>query len=248
MTLIESLTAALLLAFAGAGHCVGMCGAISMTLSFSVPEAQRQGGRLALWQGLFAAGRLVSYTLLGAAAGAGGEQLMAALPGGQNLPWLLAAAVMILIALFLLGRELGVRLLEQAGLAIWRRVQPLMKPMLPVRRAWQALLVGMLWGLMPCGLLYSALALALASGGGPQGALVMLVFGLVTVIPVAGTGLLGGRFQAARKPAFRRAGAVLALLFAGWLLWHAWPGAAHQHPAAPVPAASSGQMPHSHHH
>lgn len=265
MTLTETLLGALLLAFAGAGHCVGMCGAISMNMTFAVPESQRQGWQLSLWHALYSAGRVSSYVLLGALVGFGGDGLMQQLPGGQQLPWLLAAAVMILIALYLAGKEAGIRLIERAGLVLWRRIQPLMKPLLPVRHAGQAWLVGMLWGLMPCGLVYSALALATVSGGAVQGALTLLVFGLVTIVPVAGTGILGGRFQAARRPLFRRVGALMALIFALWLLSHAWPrqGGHHHHghgasPAESTPASgpenpaethqNEAHQGHSHHH
>lgn len=249
MTFAETLVAAFLLAFAGAGHCVGMCGAVSINVSLAVPEARRRGNlALARWQLLFASGRIFSYLVLGAVVGAGGEALMSQLPGGQRLPWLLAAAVMVLIGLFLLGRELGIRLLEKAGLVIWRRLQPLLRRLMPVTSAPRALLVGLMWGLMPCGLVYSALALAAVSGSPLQGVLVMLVFGAVTVVPVAGVGILGTRFNMARSPWLRRAGALLAFLFAAWLFWHALAPAGHGHHSAPSPQNDASAMPHSHHH
>lgn len=256
MSLTEVVIAAFLLALAGAGHCVGMCGAVSMNMSLAVPQSRRQGHlAMARWQLLFSAGRITSYLLLGALVGAGGDTAMALLPGGQRLPWLLAAMVMILIGLYLLGRELGIRVLERAGLILWRKLQPLLRHLMPVDTAVRALAVGLLWGLMPCGLVYSALALAAVSGGALQGSLVMLVFGTVTVGPVAGIGMLGNRFSLARSPWFRRLGALLAFLFAAWLLIHAAGLGAHgNHGQHRDPGASTGHpestppIGHSHHH
>ena len=256
MALTEALLAALLLALAGAGHCVGMCGAVSINLSLAVPQERRQGNlAMARWQVLFSAGRLTSYMVLGALVAAGGDVLMAQLPGGQKLPWLLAAGVMVLIGLYLLGRELGIRLLERAGLLLWRRLQPLLGRLMPVDSGPRALAVGLLWGFMPCGLVYSALALAAVSGGALQGMLVMLVFGLVTVVPVAGIGMLGNRFSLARSPWLRRFGALLAFLFAGWLFMHAagfgdhgGHGTHDSHPPADGDSQPAPMIDHSHHH
>lgn len=241
MTLLESLSAGMLLAIAGIGHCAGMCGALSMTLGFSVAEERRQGTALWLWHGLYSLGRISTYVLLGSMIGAGGQRLMGLLPGGEQLPWLIAALVMLMVAAYLMGREFGVRLLERAGMHLWRRVQPLMKPLMPVQHPAQALALGLLWGLMPCGLVYSALALAAVTGSAYHGALLMLLFGLITVFPVMSAGVVSGRFEAAKGKPLRRVAATSSLVFALWLGSHALPGGHHAHGAHSV----SDSAPHA---
>lgn len=217
MSLYEAVLAALLLAAAGAAHCLGMCGAISVSLGFSLPDRARGTAGLAYWHGLFALGRVTTYALLGALGGAFGEALRL-LPGGGRIVMGIAIAIMLMVAFALLGRDLGLRHIERLGMRLWRAVQPLLQQLLPVRRTWQALVVGMLWGLLPCGLVYSALLLAVATGDALTGAVTMLVFGLVTVVPVAGTGLVAGAFPWLRSPAWRRVAGILSLALVAWML------------------------------
>lgn len=250
MTSLEAISSALILAAAGAGHCIGMCGALSMNMTFAIPEQQRRGWRLPFWQALFSSGRLASYVLLGALVSLGGDQLLQRLPGGQSLPWLLAATVMLIMAAYFVGYSLGVNALERLGQRLWRRIQPLVGHLMPVNSPARALGVGLLWGLMPCGLVYSALALAAVSGDVVSGMLVMLSFGLVTALPVSLTGMASGLLGGARSPALRRLGALSALLMAGWLFWHALSAAghgAHHHGAATVTERQADGSHHHHH-
>lgn len=221
MPLTDTLIAAVLLALAGAGHCLGMCGGISLSLSMAVPEAQRSGLQLWRWQCLFASGRLTSYALLGALAGGFGQALVAIFPRAGQLGWLLAAVLMLMLGLMLLGHDVGLARLERLGLGLWRRLQPSMQRLIPLRHGYQALLLGLFWGFLPCGLLYTALAFAAASHGAASGALVMLVFGLVTVVPVAVGGVATGMLTLLRRAGWRRLTAVLTLVMAGWLFWQA---------------------------
>lgn len=250
MTTLEAISSALILAAAGAGHCIGMCGALSMNMTFAIPESQRRGWRLPVWQGLFSAGRLTSYALLGALVSLGGEQLLAQLPGGQSLPWLLAAIVMLIMAGYFVGYSLGVNALERMGQALWRRIQPLVGKLMPINSPVRALTVGLLWGLMPCGLVYSALALAAVSGNVLSGVTVMLSFGLVTVLPVSLTGMASGLLGGAQSPWLRRLGAVSALAMAGWLFWHAISASGHAHhgSSGTTVTESGGSAEHHHHH
>ena len=247
MTLSEALSAATLLAVAGAGHCLGMCGGISLGLSMAVQEPLRRGKRLWWWQALFALGRLTTYTLLGLLAGGVGQWLISALPGAAPLAWLLSAVLMLLVGLMLLGRDIGLGKIEKIGLHVWRNIQPLTRSLVPIRYAWQALLLGGLWGFLPCGLLYTALALSASTGNAVNGALVMLVFGLITVPPVAIGGVATGLLTILRRQGWRRLTALLTLLMAGWLFWQGLSGSHDHHPvepSSPLPATA----PHTHHH
>lgn len=250
MSLHEAILAALLLASAGAAHCLGMCGAISVSLGFSLPGRARSTAGLAYWHGLFAFGRITTYALLGALAGGFGEALRL-LPGGGRIVMGMAVAIMLMVAFALLGRDLGLRHIERLGMRLWQAVQPLLRPLLPVQRTWQALVVGMIWGLLPCGLVYSALLLAVATGDAVIGALTMLVFGLVTVVPVAGTGLVAGAFPWLRSPAWRRVAGVLSLLLVAWMLvqmvgGHGGHGAHQRGAPHGDPQHSAHEMPSAH--
>lgn len=214
MSLTESLIAALLLGVAGSTHCLGMCGAISINLSFAVPVEQRSPKALLRWHLFFSAGRISLYILLGAFSGTLGAVAREAIPGGARIVMLLSAAVLIMIALHLVGRSSGIRWLEAVGNLLWKRLQPLMGRLLPITKLWQAYAVGLLWGFMPCGLIYTALALAAGSASALSGALLMAVFGLITIVPVAGTGILAGSLSWLRKPMWRNISAAISVVLA----------------------------------
>ena len=248
MNLSEAISAATLLAVAGAGHCLGMCGGISLGLSMAVQEDRRRGKRLWLWQGLFALGRVSTYTLLGALAGAFGQLIIDTLPGAGPVAWMLSAILMLLLALMLLGHDVGLGKLERVGLAVWRRIQPLTTSLVPIRHAGQALLLGALWGFLPCGLLYTALALSVATGSSLNGAVVMLIFGLVTVPPVAVGGVATGLLTVLRRQGWRRLTAVMTLVMAGWLFWQGLAGAHGHHQPDSGQQNPAMDRSHLHHH
>lgn len=204
-----------LIGFLGGTHCVGMCGGIVGALSL--------GGQ-SKWSLHLAynAGRLTSYVLAGALAGAVGT-LGTVLADQQ--PWrlalyLLANLMLVAMGLYLLGATRALALTEAAGQTLWRRIQPLTKSFLPARSAAQALPLGLLWGWLPCGLVYSALATALASGSAARGAGLMLAFGLGTLPNLLAMGLFAARLQAfTRQPVVRRAAGLLVLGFGLLGLW-----------------------------
>ena len=247
------LFSALLIGLAGALHCIGMCGGIAMNITFTLPEDRRRGGALWRWQILFGCGRVISYMLLGGLAGLIGSGVIAIGRGWAGVPLLLSALLMVLLALHLLGASAGINLLERAGLVVWRRVQPALRPLLPVTSAPRALALGMGWGLLPCGLVYSALALAVGTGSPFVGMAVMLIFGLVTIPPVAIAGVIGGSLAIMRRPAGRFLAAALALLIAGMLVWQVFSGGHdhdhhnHHQPSTGMPAGQDHHQTHQHH-
>ena len=169
-----------------------MCGGIGTALTFTVPAARREGLRLWGWQLLFGVGRIGGYAALGAVAGGLGNGLLRALPWqGPAWPALFSGALMLLLSIhFLTGGGL-LRRLERPGAVVWRRLQPLVRRLLPVDRPAKALMLGALWGFLPCGLVYSALLLAASSASVVSGLLVMTVFGALTLAPVAAGGGAG---------------------------------------------------------
>lgn len=229
----------ILMAFAGSAHCVAMCGGMAMATTFAVPEHQRAGPSLWHWQLLFGSGRVLTYTLLGALMGLLGATL--SLPSAlQGVPLLISALIMVLLALYLIGRSAGLRWVEGLGRHLWRRVQPALKHLMPVNSPGRALLLGMAWGLLPCGLVYAALALSLGAASPFTGAALMLAFGLITVPPVAAAGVIGGSLTALRGPRGRYVAAILAAVMAVLLVWQAL-GHSHDHHDA------GHAHPHSHH-
>ncbi len=195
----------------GGTHCIGMCGGIVSALSMG-------GTRLELHLA-YNLGRLLSYATAGALAGALG-QVSIALAGQwplRTLLYLLANLMLVALGLYLLGIGQFITLTERQGQRLWQVLQPLSRRFLPARTVGQALPLGMLWGWLPCGLVYSALATALSSGSVARGALLMLAFGIGTLPNLLLAGLLAVRLHAyARKPAIRR---LAGVLIGGFGLW-----------------------------
>jgi len=106
------------------------------------------------------------------------------------------------------------------GQKLWQRVQPYTRRFLPVRGVAQALPLGMLWGWLPCGLVYSALTTALASGSALEGGLAMLAFGLGTLPNLLLAGLFFARLQRfTRQRAVRVAAGLLVMACGLYGLW-----------------------------
>jgi sulfite exporter TauE/SafE len=190
-----SLLSAWLVGLLGGVHCVGMCGGIVATLTAGLPREQRQRfSRQLTFQLAYNLGRIASYALAGALMGALGAVALqlAPLHLTQRLLYLIAAGFMLALGLYLGGWWQGMTRVERLGERLWRHIEPLGRPFLPVRRWWQALAVGLVWGWLPCGLVYSVLIWSAGSGGPLQGALLMLVFGLGTLPNLLGLGLLAG--------------------------------------------------------
>jgi hypothetical protein len=156
--------------------------------------------------------------MFGALAGALGASLKLAefLPV-QTLLFVLAQFVMILLGLYLAGFNHWVLIFERAGGVLWRAVKPLFQKLLPVKSAPQAVLAGMAWGWLPCGLVYSILVSALAAGSATSGAALMLAFGLGTLPNLLGMGLFARQIQPFMQQVWVRRTAGLTV--AGFGVW-----------------------------
>ena len=173
-----SLLAAFLTGLLGGAHCVGMCGGLVAAMSL-----QSESRQPFLFHLAYSGGRIASYAAAGALAGLIGSAafLSASLYPLQQGLYLLAQFVLILLGLYLAGLDRSVLLLERVGGVLWSRVQPWLARVMPIQTLAQALAAGSLWGWLPCGLVYSVLVSALASGGAWRGAQLMLLFGLGTL-------------------------------------------------------------------
>jgi sulfite exporter TauE/SafE len=188
--------------FASGVHCIGMCGGI--VGAFSARRALTQSGApgvaRAEWprQLVFNAGRITSYAAAGAlvgGVGGVGVWISGALPA-QTALLLAANAMLVLMGLYLAGAGRALVRLEALGAPIWRSVQPLAARLLPADTLPQAFAAGALWGWLPCGLVYGALAAAAFAGSPGRGALVMLAFGLGTAPNLLAAGLAAARVRA----------------------------------------------------
>lgn len=216
------LASALVVGLLGGVHCVGMCGGIVGALSLGLPQGE---SRWPLLLG-YNLGRIVSYSLAGAIAGGLGYFFSGILPvqAAQQVLLGLAGVFMVLLGLYLGGWWNLLAGVEKAGGVLWRRIEPLGRGLLPVRRVGHALALGALWGWLPCGLVYSVLVWSVSSGGALQGAGLMLAFGLGTLPNLLLMGAAASRLQGfVRRPWVRRlaGGAIVAfgLLQLSRLFW-----------------------------
>lgn len=184
MELTTLLATAFLVGLSGGAHCFGMCGGIVGALTLGLPARSDGwlGGKLPLLLS-YNCGRLLSYTLAGALAGGVGAWTthLLAVQRTQLVLQLIAAVFLIVLGLYLTGWWQGLTRLEQAGRQVWRWIEPLGRRWLPVRTPARALGIGLIWGWLPCGLVYSVLVWALSAGGAWNGGLLMLSFGLGTL-------------------------------------------------------------------
>lgn len=197
---------AFFLGLLSAWHCFGMCGGIVGALTLSLPPEKR-GHWLKIFPYVSAynLGRLSSYALAGLLFGLGGEALMELMPGDAS-QWFRIAfnSMVILLGFYLAGWLPRLALIEKVGTPLWKRLQPIGIKFLPVKSLPQAYLFGVIWGWIPCGLVYYALMLAFTQQELIQGMWFMLMFGLGTLIPMMLTGVLSGQLLALRHAQWLR--------------------------------------------
>lgn len=230
----ESLIAAAFLAgFFGSTHCLGMCGAIVMLFEQTGADGTPPWARRLLYN----TGRLGFYALLGAVAGFAGATVSTA--AGLSILRIAAGLLVVALALNLLFDWRLTGSLERAGSVIWQRLRPLTRHVIPVSNPTRALGAGFLWGALPCGLVYSAVALAATSGSPASGAMTMLCFWLGTMPLLLLVGASGQRLrQWSASRGMRRVAGVLMLaigVYAVLPLALQSPGVPHEQHAMPTP-------------
>ncbi|CAH0990833.1 hypothetical protein SIN8267_00933 [Sinobacterium norvegicum] len=170
---------ALALGLFGSSHCIGMCGGISGAFGLANP-AQQVNKNLALAVS-FNLGRILSYALIGFIFGLFGALASDQFTAISNIMRIVAAALLVLMGLYVAGINSTVTVVEKLGKGVWRRLQPLTRRFIPVTSNTSALCLGGLWGWLPCGLVYSTLIWAVSSGSAGQSAWLMFCFGLGTL-------------------------------------------------------------------
>jgi hypothetical protein len=229
--------AAFLAGLLGSVHCIGMCGGITGALTMGLPATVRRSyPRLFSYLLAYNSGRIMSYVTAGALMGALGAQL-----GGGLLPHpainvgrVISGVFMLALGVYIAGWWNALAGLEKLGGRLWRHIEPLGRGLLPPKGPVQALGLGLVWGWLPCGLVYSALAWSLAAGGALQGGSIMLAFGLGTLPTLIAMGSAARWLKlVTRLPRVRQAAGAMILVFGLYMLLA--PGAHQQH--RPGPAA-----------
>jgi sulfite exporter TauE/SafE len=202
-----------MLGLVGSTHCVAMCGGIVALSraarrepSLPVVDVPRRAWPITAAQHT---GRLASYAAAGALAGGAGRL---AISGWQNALELLAGAAMVGLGLFLVGLLPSFSSVETIGAPLWRALRPIGQRLLPLRTPWHGLAFGALWGWLPCGLVYSALPLAVLAGSASAGALVMVAFGAGTLPALVAVGAIVRLGLLLRAPKLRVAAGALVTM------------------------------------
>lgn len=238
---------ALFMGLLGGTHCVGMCGGLSAAFTYALPADQRQGLHLLSWQLLYNSGRLLTYTLLGLFAGLLLSWLQALGPGKAILRFS-AGLFMVLLGAYLAGWLQALAVLERIGQPLWQWLAPVRQQLFPVQRPGQAVAAGMIWGLLPCGLVYAAMALSVTRASPLESAGVMLAFGIGTLPALLLTGTAAGQLRhLLQRPGTRQTAGALVILFGLWTILGLFTG--HGHTQAPTPGHPATETQHhSHHH
>ena len=186
-------TSAFLLGLFSTIHCVGMCGGIIGALSLSLPvEIRNNKARMLMFITTYNIGRILSYSFAGLVAGAIGTGVLASAGFDQGHAVLRAigVAMMVAIGLYLAGWLPQLAIVEKIGVPVWKKLEPLGRKLLPVASLPKAMAYGLIWGWLPCGLVYFVLLWALTAGNAAQGALTMLAFGIGTLPTLLATGFM----------------------------------------------------------
>jgi uncharacterized protein len=215
MTSVAIFLPMLIMGLVSSAHCIGMCGGIMGALTMAIP-ADAQKKRFAI---LFTynMGRIFSYTLMGFLAGFLAKQF--SVLGGVGILRIMAGLLLIAMGLYLANWWRGLTYLEKAGRTLWVYLQPLSKPLLPVNNLPKAFLLGTVWGWLPCGLVYAALALAMTQPAPLLGAGSMLAFGIGTLPAVLAAGAVAQWLtKMLQQKHIRIALAMLLIVYGLWTL------------------------------
>ncbi len=250
-----SLSAAFVMGLLGSSHCQGMCGGIMSALSvnsFKQSGQTQSAHGIAVNYGIlfgYNAGRILTYVEAGVIVSLLGLWLQQLHADMGFILRIASAILLVLMGFYLTGWWMALTSLETLGSKLWRYIQPLANQLIPVKSVWHAVLLGMLWGWLPCGLVYSVLAWSATASSLYQGAGVMLFFGLGTLPSLLLTGLFAQQVtRFARQKSIRAVSGSLIIVFGLWTLYGALHMTGGEKPMHSVmkDAAAGMQSPHEH--
>jgi len=197
-------------------HCLGMCSGIVGALTFSLPPAiQKDRKKIMPYLLSYNLGRILSYTVIGAILGGLSGYLTKLSPEiGHFILETCAATALLLMGLYLAGWFPKYIVIEKIGKPVWQIVEPYGRRLLPVKSLKHALAFGIVWGWLPCGLVYSTLIWSASSGSASQSAFMMMSFGLGTLPTVFFAGMLSASIaRLARIPELKQGmGSILIII------------------------------------
>lgn len=213
-----SLLSAFLLGLFSSSHCLVMCGGIAAAIGARTENNQRLRTMLT-----FNLGRILSYSLLGLAVSFVGLWLKE-----QNHQLMLvlrtvAGLMLILMGFYVARWWMVLTRFERVGQPIWQALRPITQGFMGSTKMHHQLALGMLWGFLPCGLIYSSLTWVAANGQPLMGMATMAAFGMGTL-----PALLAGTFAGnvimpwINRPKVRKFASLLLITFGIWTIAIVW--------------------------
>ncbi len=208
--LLPILAAAFAAGLLGSAHCLGMCAGISGLFAAGATVASiKTQLPLAIAYNL---GRVMSYAFLGVTVAMIGSTAVSAIPDLAGPVRIASGALIVVVGLQV---AFGWRLLarvEKIGAMIWNRLVPHAKRLIPASSVTRAAGLGLIWGWLPCGLVYSVLLLAATTAEPASGGLVMIAFGSGTMPAMILSGLSASKLSAFMSRNRLGAGLLIVLL------------------------------------
>lgn len=198
---MDYLTAAIALGFLGSFHCVGMCGPIALALPVHNKPPLLRNFLIILYN----LGRITTYTIFGLLAGIIGESFaMAGLQQGLSI----IIGVILLASVFLPFKN------SLSGYGFFLRIKSALSRLFTKGTQTSLFIVGLLNGLLPCGLVYVGIAGSIATGDALKGGLFMAAFGLGTVPLMFALPLIGSSISVSSRSTIRKATPVFVTIMA----------------------------------
>ena len=196
----QTYLSAFLIGLLGGVHCVGMCGGIMSALTLGIKPANISSPNQS---GLFPyllsynLARVLSYSVAGLIFGGVGAWVtdLVLFNQAQLFLKIIAGLFLMALGLYLANWWRGLSYVEQLGSNVWKFIEPVAKRFIPIKNIKQAFGAGILWGWLPCGLVYSVLIWSLSSGSAIKGGLLMLSFGLGTLPTLLAVGLFAASIK-----------------------------------------------------
>ncbi|QYJ80454.1 sulfite exporter TauE/SafE family protein [Shewanella acanthi] len=223
-----NITGAFLVGLMGAAHCFGMCSGLVGAFSAQLPNPklgshhQNQLAHQLSFLLSYNLGRILSYTLAGTLVGGSSAMLghLFELDSYLLVLRIIAGLMMIATGLYIAKIWAGITYIERLGQVLWQSLKPLAQHILPIKTPSQAIIAGMIWGWLPCGLVYSTLTWSVASGDAIEGGLIMLAFGLGTLPALLSAGVAAKQLSLwVQHKTFRLLSGLVLIGFGGQTLY-----------------------------
>lgn len=220
---MEVLVSVFLMGLLGGVHCLGMCGGVVAMLTAGLdPQVKANSKKVALFHLNYNIGRILSYILMGAIFGLAGALLTQSLQMSvvDKSLRIFSGVLMIMVGMYIGNWSSGIQVLEKIGAKMWVRLQPITQRFLPIKNLKSAFFTGLLWGGIPCGLVYGALGFAIISGSAEQGGMIMLAFGLGTLPSLLLMASVSTQLNTlVQKPVVRKVSGLLIIALGVAALW-----------------------------